>query len=315
MVSNNPLVSIVMPAYNGERFIGKAIQSVLNQSYENWELVIVDDCGTDHTIEIARSFQDSRIKILSNVKNEGIAYSRNKAIENSHGEYIAILDDDDMALPDRLKLQVAFLEDHPNISVVGGRSYWIDEEDRILRSTGAALTNPNYIAAQYLLTGCYINCTCTFRKELFTVHHIRYQDNMLGMEDVLFWIECSKVAKMSSVEEFVSLHRDHPNRESKNVLNDGGVMREQLWSEIHDYSLQRSGFELSDEEKFILHKYNPEKVAMIPRGSEIELGQFYAVLKRIKEQAYAMNLDNAEEVGITCRKRFSRALEYSYLWA
>ena len=110
MKENEPLVSVVMPAFNGEQFIGRAIRSILDQTYENWELVIVDDCGTDHTMDVVRSFYDDRIKVFSNEKNKGIAFSRNKAIENSHGKYIAILDDDDMALPDRLRRQVEFLE-------------------------------------------------------------------------------------------------------------------------------------------------------------------------------------------------------------
>lgn len=303
-----------MPAYNGEQFIGRAIRSILDQTYENWELTIVDDCGTDHTMDVVRSFCDDRIKVLSNEKNEGIAFSRNKAIENSHGKYIAILDDDDMALPDRLRLQVEFLEAHPEIGVVGGRSYWIDENDQILRSTAASLTNPRYIAAVYLFSGAYINCTCTFRKTLFDEYHIRYQDNMLGMEDVLFWIECSKVTAMSNVEEFVSLHREHPGRESSRVSNDRSEKRAKLWAEIHDYSLQKSGFKLSREELDILQRLDTELVGGIPRSNNEELVALYRVLKKIAEQAEMMRLDNAKEIGIACRKRFSRVIECSYLW-
>lgn len=315
MKENEPLVSVVMPAFNGEQFIGRAIRSILDQTYENWELVIVDDCGTDHTMDVVRSFYDDRIKVFSNEKNKGIAFSRNKAIENSHGKYIAILDDDDMALPDRLRRQVEFLEAHPEIGVAGGRSYWIDENDQILRSTAASLTNPRYIAAVYLFSGAYINCTCTFRKTLFDEYHIRYQDNMLGMEDVLFWIECSKVTEMSSVEEFVSLHREHPGRESSRVSKERNEKRAKLWAEIHDYSLQKSGFKLSWEELNILHRFGVERVFMLPYGSREELADYYEVLKHIAHQAKEMELENEKEVLIACKKQFSRALEYSCLWS
>ncbi len=311
---NNPLVSVIMPAYNGEKYIGKAIESILNQTYRNWELVIVDDCGCDQTMEIVHGFQDDRISIIHNEKNEGIAYSRNKAIASSKGKYIAILDDDDVALPERLSLQVRFLEDNPEISVVGGRSYWIDEEDRIIRSVSEALTNPRYIAAVYLFSGCYINCTCTFRRELYDIYNIRYQNNMLGMEDVLFWIECSKVAKMSNVEEFVSLHRDHFDRESNKATVDGGIKRANKWAEIHDYSLQKSGFRLTEEELAVLHRLDPEKVSMIPESNQKEIEAYYFVLKKIANQAEELGLENAKEIKIACRKRLSRTLEYSYLW-
>ncbi len=313
-MKQEPLVSFVMPAYNGERFIGKAIQSIQDQTYRNWELVIVDDCGTDHTMDVVRNIYDDRIKILTNENNKGIAFSRNKAIENSKGKYISILDDDDMALPDRLRLQIDYLESHPEIAVVGGRSYWIDENDNIIRSTSSSLTNPQYISAIYLFSGCYINCTCTFRRSIFDDYNVRYQENMLGMEDVLFWIECSKIALMSNVEEFVSLHREHSNRESNKVKIDGGLIRAKKWAEIHDYSLQKSGFVLDNEESIILHHFDPELVCEIPSGSQNELEEYYRVLKKIIAQAERMDLPNKEEIRIACRKRFSRALEYSYLW-
>lgn len=306
-----PMVSVVMPAYNGERFIARAIQSIIDQTYGNWELVIVDDCGNDQTMDIVKSFHDDRIRVLYNKKNEGIAYSRNKAIENSKGKYIAILDDDDIALPDRLDIQVDYLESHPEIGVVGGRAYWIDENDQIIRSTMATLTNPYYIKAVYLFSGVYINCTCTFRKSIFSEYHIRYQSNMLGMEDVLFWIECSKKINMSNVEEFVSLHREHSDRESNRVDT---LRRAELWAKIHDYSLQKSGYKITKEEAELIHKLDPERVNMIPQSNQKELQAYYEVLKKISTQALMMNCDNAKEVGIACRKRFSRTLEYSYLW-
>ena len=313
-MKKGPLVSFVMPAYNGELFIEKAIKSIQGQTYTNWELVIVDDCGMDHTMDIVHNICDDRIRILKNERNMGIAFSRNKAIENSKGKYIAILDDDDMALPDRIKLQVDYLESHSEIAVVGGRSYWIDENDIIIRSIPSTLTNPQYISAIYLFSGCYINCTCTFRKSLFDDYNIRYQENMLGMEDVLFWVECSKVALMSNVEEFVSLHREHSNRESKKVKTDGGKARAKKWAEIHDYSLKRSGFVLEKEELTVIHHFDPELVCEIPAGSREELEEYYRVLRKISAQAEQMDLPNKEEIRIACRKRFSRALEYSYLW-
>ncbi len=310
-MGKEPLVSVVMPAYNGEKYIGKAIQSILDQTYQDWELIIVDDCGTDKTMEIVNKYKDKRIQVIHNNKNEGIAFSRNKAIENSRGDYIAILDDDDIALPNRLKIQVDYLDTHPEISVVGGRSYWIDDNDQIIKSTTATLTNPLYIAAIYLFSGVYINCTCMFRKELFTENKIRYQHNMLGMEDVLFWIECSKVAKLSNVEEFVSLHRDHPDRESNRVKTDE---RANLWAKIHDYSLKRSGLILEHDELEIIHRLDPELVLMIPESNREEIEAYYHILHKIANQAEQIGLENAKEIRIACKKRFSRALEYSYLW-
>ena len=98
-----PLVSIMMPAYNAGKYIGRAIESVLAQTYENWELVIVDDCSTDNTYEIAASYKDPRIRILRHEQNMGVGLSRNDALSASSGQWVAVLDADDEWLPERLE--------------------------------------------------------------------------------------------------------------------------------------------------------------------------------------------------------------------
>lgn len=105
------LVSIIMPAYNAEKYIEEAIQSVLKQTYTNWELVIVNDCSTDKTEQIIKKYQeqDQRIKLYSLPKNQGVANARNAAIENAFGRYIAFLDSDDIWLPEKLEKQIMFM--------------------------------------------------------------------------------------------------------------------------------------------------------------------------------------------------------------
>lgn len=109
-----PLVSIITPAYNSERFIEETINSVLGQTYRNWEMIIVDDCSTDKTCEIVTklSLVDSRIKLIKKNENSGAATSRNIALENSNGRFIAYLDADDIWLSDKLTKQVKFMIDN-----------------------------------------------------------------------------------------------------------------------------------------------------------------------------------------------------------
>lgn len=106
------LVSIIMPSWNTERFIAESIQSVLNQTYSNWELIIVDDCSTDNTDEVVASFNDSRIKYLHNEKNSGAALTRNRAMREAQGEWIAFLDSDDLWAPEKLQKQLDFMKDN-----------------------------------------------------------------------------------------------------------------------------------------------------------------------------------------------------------
>lgn len=109
MLKVNPLVSIVMPAYNSETFIHEAIQSVLNQTYQNWELLIVDDCSTDNTIQIIDSFEDDRIHVFGLKENSGAAVARNYAIDRAQGDYMAFLDSDDLWHPEKLERQLTFM--------------------------------------------------------------------------------------------------------------------------------------------------------------------------------------------------------------
>ena len=106
------LVSVIMPSWNTERFIANSIQSVINQTYRNWELIIVDDCSTDDTDSVVAGFSDERIKYLKNEKNCGAALTRNRALREAKGEWIAFLDSDDLWMPDKLEKQIAFMREN-----------------------------------------------------------------------------------------------------------------------------------------------------------------------------------------------------------
>ena len=104
------LVSIIMPSWNTGRFIAESIQSVLEQTYANWELLIVDDCSSDNTETIVKSFKDSRVKYFRNTKNSGAALTRNRALREAKGEWVAFLDSDDLWYPKKLELQIDFMK-------------------------------------------------------------------------------------------------------------------------------------------------------------------------------------------------------------
>ncbi len=106
------LVSVIMPSWNTAEYIGASIQSVLNQTYSNWELLIVDDCSSDNTDEVVKSFQDERIVYLKNEKNSGAALTRNRALREANGEWIAFLDSDDLWTPQKLEHQISFMKEN-----------------------------------------------------------------------------------------------------------------------------------------------------------------------------------------------------------
>jgi glycosyltransferase involved in cell wall biosynthesis len=131
---NAPQISVVMSALNGERFLAEAVGSVLEQSLENFEFIIVDDGSTDSTRDILRGFRDARIHIISNTRTIGLAPSLNRGIQHAKGNYIARLDADDVAEPHRLQRQFEFLERNPEVGLVGSWYYSIDEAGEIDRT-------------------------------------------------------------------------------------------------------------------------------------------------------------------------------------
>ena len=127
-----PTVSVVMPVYNVERFVGAAIRSVLAQSFTDFELIVVDDRSPDRSVEVCRGFDDPRIRIVTHAENRGLAGARNSGIRAARGRYIALLDSDDVWDADKLRAHVAHLDTSPEVGVSFSRSLFIDEAGRSL---------------------------------------------------------------------------------------------------------------------------------------------------------------------------------------
>ena len=147
------LVSIIMPSWNTAKFIAESIQCVIDQTYKNWELLIVDDCSTDNTDEVVASFlADKRVKYLHNEKNSGAALTRNKAMREAQGEWIAFLDSDDLWAPDKLEKQLNFMKEHGY--VLSYTEYEkIDEDDKPLN---IYVTGPDVVNKRKMYNYDYI---------------------------------------------------------------------------------------------------------------------------------------------------------------
>lgn len=123
------MISIIMGAYNGEKTICEAVDSILKQTYEEWEFIICDDCSTDNTNKLLQEYKslDSRICIIRNEKNIGLAGTLNHCLKYVHGEYIARMDCDDISHPERLEKQIKYLQEHPELDLVGTYMYGFNE--------------------------------------------------------------------------------------------------------------------------------------------------------------------------------------------
>lgn len=195
------LVSIIMPSYNTEKFVDKTIKSVLSQTYENWELLIVDDCSTDNSIQVIKSFNDSRIKIFINDKNSGAALSRNKALKEAKGKWIAFLDSDDIWDKNKLRKQIDFmLSNKYNFSYT--KYIEIDENDNEL---GIVVTGPRKITKHKMFNYCWLGClSVMYNAEAVGLIQI---DDLKKNNDYAMWLKVIKQTNCYFLNEMLAKYR------------------------------------------------------------------------------------------------------------
>lgn len=126
------LVSIGLPVYNCEKTVLGTINSIISQTYENWELIIVDDGSSDTSLDVINSIKDARIKVYSDGENKGLPYRLNQIAKLAKGEYIARMDSDDLMHPERIAVQIKYLQGNPNIDLIGSGAYIINEQEKVL---------------------------------------------------------------------------------------------------------------------------------------------------------------------------------------
>jgi len=129
--SGKPTISVIMSVYNGEKYLREAIESILSQTFTDFEFLIVNDGSTDGSLEIIQSYQDERIRVINNEQNIGLTKSLNKAIKQAKGEYIGRQDSDDVSFPNRFEEQIKYFEEHPEVALLGTSVYRIDERGKV----------------------------------------------------------------------------------------------------------------------------------------------------------------------------------------
>lgn len=200
----NDLVSIITPSYNCAKYIGETIKSVLNQTYTNWEMLIVDDCSTDNTEEIVKSFCDDRIRYLKNEKNSGAAVSRNYALREAKGRWMAFLDSDDMWMPEKLEHQIAFMEQN---------GYHFSCTKRVLCTEDGTLTDiyatsPAHVTGFMMRNYCWIaSYTVMYDKDVVGLIQIA---DLKKRNDYAMWLRVIEKCDCYYLDEVLAIHRKRP---------------------------------------------------------------------------------------------------------
>jgi len=232
------LVSIIMPTYNCGKFIEETINSVINQTYTNWELIIVDDCSKDNTEEVVKQIKDKRIKYHKLKENSGAAVARTEAMKKAKGNYMAFLDSDDLWYPEKLEKQLKFMKDN-NYDFTCTAYEQIDEESNLLNKVIKTKKKANY---NRILLDCPVgNSTVMYNVDKlgkFEVPNIRKRN------DDALWLQIIKKAKyIYGMDDILMKYRIRSNSISSNKLS---LVKYhwQLYREIEHLSVIRSAFHI-----------------------------------------------------------------------
>lgn len=204
-----------MPAYNAEKYLREAIDSILSQTFTDFEFIIINDGSTDSTKDIILSYTDPRIIYLENEQNSGICVTLNKGLDAARGTYIARMDADDISLPDRFQKQVAYLSTHPEIGVLG-----TDIEvfgDSIQPYEFRQLHTPEECSAGLIFNSCFAHPSVMMRRHVLESFNLRYKDKFRGLEDYELWWQLNKLCKLNNLPEILLRYRHHPGQETKNL--------------------------------------------------------------------------------------------------
>ena len=211
-----PKVSVLMPVYKtNESYLREAIESILNQSFSDFEFLILDDCPTDSREAVVKSYADNRIKYFKNEQNLGITPSRNKLIDLAQGEYLAVFDHDDISLPERLAKQVAYLDEHPEVGVVGCDVEFFQNDKKIVRQP----VESQKIKVALMSICCVAHSASMIRKSVLLDNGIRYEEEFSPAEDYRLWCRLIPYTEFHNIPEVLFKYRYHVTNTSTTQKN------------------------------------------------------------------------------------------------
>ncbi len=317
-ISKNPVVSVVMSVYNAEKYLDAAIRSILEQTYNNFEFIIINDGSNDRSLEIIKKYknEDDRIVLISR-ENRGLISSLNEGIAKARGEYIVRMDADDISLQFRIEKQLQVMEHDKDIVVCGS---WINIfGENINEKVARYFEHDKQIKANLLVSCCFAHPSVMIRKDAFTNNNILYDERFKNAEDYHLWTQLAKVGKFYNIPEILLKYRfletsitrlsDKDCSKRYNVLKD--IFKEAL--KAVDLSINEEDmkvhFIISDNARIKNNKIELKRIKnyfdKILKASENKQVVDLTTLKQVLGRRWLYNL--------ICHKDI-RAIFYSYFW-
>ncbi len=233
MKSINPQITVLMPVCNAEKYLSQAIESILGQTFTDFEFLIIDDGSTDDSLKIIQSYDDVRIKLMRHTKNKGFIASLNEGLSQAKSDWVARMDGDDISHHDRFTKQMQFLKTHPQISIVGSDVQVINQNDRIIGYENM-LTNDAAIKLALPVMCPFAHGAVIYKRDVVTKAG-GYRKTTYEVEDYELWTRILKVGQGANIPEALYQWRTTPGSISFSTANARGTgmakMRNELWNQ------------------------------------------------------------------------------------
>lgn len=229
-IQKNPKVTVLMSVYNGEKYLKEAVDSILSQTFTDFEFLIIDDASTDRTPEILRSYRDPRIRIITNEENLGLTKSLNRGLALVMGKYIARMDADDISYPQRIEEQVKYLEEFQNVGLVGSSFEIIDESGNIVsRNVYKNYTSEN-IYYKLIFNNCIAHSSVMYRRDL-VIKIGGYNERLTRTQDYDLWSKISKRSRIEIIDEVLLKWRDSQSNISNKCKTEQDLIAKNIFEE------------------------------------------------------------------------------------
>lgn len=210
-----PKISVLMPVYNVEKYVGEAIESILSQTFEDFELIIVEDASTDHTYDVIAQYKDERIKVVKNKINHGTAASLNIGLSMCQTEYIARMDGDDIAKSTRFEKQIRFMKDNPEIGISGSHMELINLDGTVMKEQMKKAGNENIKIGLFLGNTSLAHPSLIIRTSILNKYHLHYDPAFQYAEDYDLYCRASQTIKFDNYPESLIQYRIHSDSVSQ----------------------------------------------------------------------------------------------------
>lgn len=265
--ANNPVVSVLVGVYNEEKYIEASLQSLLDQTFGDFEVIVVDDCSTDSSVEIVQLFDDPRVRLLENEENIGLTKSLNRALDAAEGRYVARQDADDLSYPSRLEREVAYLESHEDVALVGTGAYLIDGDGEIRqeRTVLETVSFDDLVAKNHIIHGSILARTDVFESVG------RYDDLFRYSQDLDMWLRIAEEHEIRNIPEPLYYFRIHDesvyfsSKENSMLYAQLALARatdsvaDDVLHDIHENGIEVYYKHLTDEQRQTFHESLAER--------------------------------------------------------